>query len=107
MSITQLSPEQLHETYANKHNWLLLDVREPHEFAYAHINGSTPLPLSQLPVRYTELPQDQDIVIICHHGMRSMQACMFLEQYGFNKLYNLQGGIDAWSVKCDPTVPRY
>ena len=86
---------------------MLVDVREPNEFAFAHIQGSLHIPLRQLPERTQELDPEQDIVVLCHHGMRSQQACLFLEQYGFSNLYNLKGGIDAWSLNCDPTVPRY
>ena len=86
---------------------MLLDVREPNEFAFVHIEGSLHIPLRQLPERVDELEKEQDIIVICHHGMRSQQACLFLEQYGFNRLYNLKGGIDAWSLICDPSMPRY
>lgn len=107
MPITQCTVKQLQERLQNGDTMLLLDVREPNEYAYAHIAGSIHIPLNQIPERIQELNNEQDIVVICHHGMRSQQACLFLEQYGFNQLYNLKGGIDAWSVSCDPTVPRY
>ncbi|QPK64655.1 rhodanese [Methylomonas sp. LL1] len=107
MPITQCTALQLQQRLENGDSVLLLDVREPNEFAFAHIQGSLHIPLRQLPERSQELDSAQDIVVICHHGMRSQQACLFLEQYGFDRLYNLKGGIDAWSVTCDPSVPRY
>lgn len=107
MPINQWSPQQLQQGLQEDRPLLLLDVREPNEFAYARIEGSQLLPLQQLPERLDELDADQDIVVICHHGMRSMQACMFLQEAGFDRLYNLRGGIEAWSVICDPSVPRY
>jgi rhodanese-related sulfurtransferase len=107
MPITQCTAKQLQLRLQNKDDLLLLDVREPNEFNYAHIEGSQLIPLHRLPEQAQELNADQDIVVICHHGMRSMQACQFLTQKGFNRLFNLQGGIDAWSVACDPTVSRY
>ena len=107
MPITQWSPQQLRQSLEDNQALLLLDVREPHEFDYAHIEGSVLIPLQQLPERLDELDAELDIVMICHHGMRSHQACMFLEHSGFKRLYNLKGGIDAWSMVCDPSVPRY
>jgi len=63
--------------------------------------------LNQLPQRLNELDKQQEIIIICHHGIRSQHAAQSLEQSGFSNISNLQGGIDAWSVLCDNTVPRY
>ncbi len=107
MPINQWSPLQLQQNLQENQSLQLLDVREPNEFAYAHIEGSLHIPLQQLPARMDELDAEQDLVVICHHGMRSQQACQFLQHSGFTRLYNLQGGIDAWSMACDPTVPRY
>jgi rhodanese-related sulfurtransferase len=107
MPISQWSPQKLQQTLLDKTPLLLLDVREDGEFAYAHIEGSLHIPLGQIPSRIDELNPDQDIVVICHHGVRSQQACQYLQQTGFTRLYNLQGGIDAWSVACDPAVRRY
>ena len=107
MSITQWSPKQLQQRLSEGSPVLLLDVREAKEFAYAAIENSVHIPLGLLPARYQELDKNQDIVAICHHGMRSMQACAFLQQKGFEQLYNLHGGIDAWSLNCDISVPRY
>lgn len=107
MPISQISATQLQQRLQNQDGLLLLDVREDHEFAYARIEGSLHIPLRQLPEQIEQLDADQDIVVICHHGVRSQQACLFMEQYGYQRLYNLQGGIDAWSLHCDPTVLRY
>ncbi len=86
---------------------VILDVREAWEISTAHIAGSLSIPLQSLASRHTELNSDAEIVCICHHGLRSARAAMLLETYGFAKLYNLQGGIDAWSQDVDPAVPRY
>ena len=107
MPISQISAPQLQQRLQNNDDLLLLDVREPNEYAYARIEGSKHIPLRQLPGSLDQLDAGQDIVVMCHHGMRSQQACLFLEQYGFERLFNLTGGIDAWSVQCDPTVSRY
>jgi rhodanese-related sulfurtransferase len=85
----------------------LLDVREPWEFETCKIAGSQSLPMRSIPQRLAELDSDAEIVAICHHGMRSMQVAAFLEQNGFGKLYNLQGGVAAWAVQVDPQMPTY
>lgn len=90
---------------------LLLDVREPWEVQLAAIRipeaGTLNLPMGQIPARLTELDPAQPILCICHHGMRSAQVVAFLERAGFESVYNLAGGIDAWSTRVDPAVPRY
>lgn len=93
------------------HRALLLDVREPWEVDTAALAlpgvATRHIPLSQLPDRLDELDPSQSIVCICHHGVRSRQVVAFLERQGYESVYNLAGGIDAWSALVDPTVPRY
>lgn len=86
---------------------LLLDVRENWEFATCHIAGSTQIPMHLVPIRANELPDDREIVCICHHGARSMQVASFLERNGFDKVTNLTGGVHAWAVQVDPSMPKY
>jgi|ERR1041385_6909773 adenylyltransferase/sulfurtransferase len=85
----------------------LLDVREPYEYSLAKIEGSVLVPLGTLPESLNQLDRNADIVAYCHHGMRSADAVGFLLQQGFSKVKNLVGGIDAWSIQVDPSVPRY
>lgn len=85
----------------------LVDVREPHEFEIAHIEGARLIPLNSLPARLSELDSSREIVLHCHHGQRSMRALEYLYSSGFRKLKNLRGGIDSWSRDVDPLVPRY
>ena len=85
----------------------LLDVREPHEYSMAKIEGSTLIPLGTLPTSLDQLNPNDEIVALCHRGMRSADAVGFLLQQGFSNVKNLIGGIDAWSVEIDPEVPRY
>ena len=85
----------------------LLDVRENWEFETCHIAGSTQIPMHLVPIRAGELPDDRDIICICHHGARSMQVAAFLERNGFEKITNLTGGIHAWAVQVDPAMPKY
>lgn len=86
---------------------LLLDVRENWEFATCHIAGSTQIPMHLIPIRVGELDDDREIVCICHHGARSMQVAAFLERNGFANVTNLTGGIHAWAVQVDLSMPKY
>jgi rhodanese-related sulfurtransferase len=85
----------------------LLDVREPWEFEHCRIVGAQSLPMASVPARMQELDPEADTVLICHHGMRSMQVAMFLERQGFARLYNLTGGVAAWAAQVDPAMPTY
>jgi rhodanese-related sulfurtransferase len=86
---------------------VLLDVREPWEYEKARIEGAGLIPMRELPARIAEIDAQRDVVAICHHGGRSMQAAVFLERQGFKRVHNLVGGIDAWSRTIDPAVPLY
>lgn len=107
MSVKQLTVTALKKRLEQDEIPLLLDVREPYEFQYASITGSLLIPLQHIPQRLGELNRDRDIVVVCHHGMRSQQAAQYLTQAGFTRVANLSGGIDAWSCECDSSVPRY
>ncbi len=86
----------------------LLDVREPWEFQTAHIDGSTLMPMGDVPSRaHQELDPDAHIVTICHHGVRSLNVAVWLRNQGFEHAQSLSGGIDAWSALVNPAVPRY
>ncbi|MGB0909124.1 MAG: rhodanese-like domain-containing protein [Nitrospirales bacterium] len=85
----------------------ILDVREPHEYSMAKIEGSVLIPLGTLPNSLDKLNPDDEIVALCHKGMRSADAMGFLLQQGFSNVKNIVGGIDAWSVEVDQSVPRY
>ena len=105
----QITPVQLAEWLqdASRPAPFLLDVREPSEFAYCAIPGSVPMPMASVPARAQELPDDVDIVVICHHGARSMQVAAFLAARGFAHVANVAGGINAWSAELDPSIPLY
>jgi rhodanese-related sulfurtransferase len=107
MTIQQISPVALQERLANDEMLLLLDVREPHEFSFTHIRGSVSIPLSLIPLRLNELDPEQEIVVICHHGIRSQQAAQYLQKQGFRHILNLSGGVAGWASECDLTMPRY
>jgi rhodanese-related sulfurtransferase len=86
---------------------LLLDVREPWEFAICHIDGSRLLPMREIPNAVQDLDIEQEIVVICHTGVRSLQVCYFLQHEGFTKVMNLSGGVHAWATTIDPQMPTY
>ena len=86
---------------------LLLDVREPWEFEICRIAGAQPMPMRSVPARLDELDPAQEIVVICHHGMRSAQVCAFLAHQGFERVINLSGGVHAWAGQVDPAMARY
>lgn len=105
----QLTPTDLQAWLDDKDRQppVLLDVREPHEFKYCRIEGSRSMPMASVPARLAELERAAPVVVICHHGGRSMQVAMFLEQQGFAEVINLAGGVNAWSLQVDSSMPRY
>ena len=106
----QMAVEELRAHCAARPS-LLLDVREAWEVALAviRIEGAEwlDIPMNQLPAHLSALDRTRSIVCICHHGVRSAQVVAFLDRHGFESVYNLAGGIDAWSTRVDANVPRY
>ncbi len=102
-----ISPKELKARLEKGDNLVLLDVREQWEYDLAKLAGSILIPLGTLPQSMAKLDRKAEIIAICHHGMRSADATNFLLQQGFTSVKNLVGGIDAWSVQVDGTVPRY
>ncbi len=86
---------------------LVLDVREAWEVAICALPNSLNIPLGSIPARFEEIPEDRQVVALCHHGMRSLQATRWLRGRGFDNVVNLQGGVDAWSRLIDPSLPTY
>ena len=86
---------------------LLLDVREPWEFDVCHIDNSINIPMGQIPARLQELPADGEVVVICHHGVRSQQVIQFLQPQTSLELINLDGGVDAWARNVDRDMSVY
>jgi rhodanese-related sulfurtransferase len=104
----EITVDQLKALLATEHPPLLLDVREPWEHATAHIEPSTLIPMNDIPGRaHQELDEEAHLLVLCHHGMRSLSVAAWLRQQGFDKAQSVSGGIDAWSRTIDPTVPRY
>jgi rhodanese-related sulfurtransferase len=86
---------------------LLIDVREPWEFELCRIAGAINVPLQRLPAHLEDFDSQADIVMICHHGMRSLYAAEFLRERGFFNVLNLTGGIARWAHEVDPSMPQY
>lgn len=104
----QFSPTQLKNHLETAESQpVLLDVRELWEFDTCHLEGSLHIPMGEITRRLDELPNDQEIVVICHHGIRSMQVARFLLHNGFEKVINLSGGVDGWAKDVDPDMPLY
>jgi rhodanese-related sulfurtransferase len=102
----KLDVEQLKEKH-DRGEVLLLDVREHDELRIASLPGALHIPMHQVPTRLGELPRDRPIACLCHHGARSAQVQGFLMKQGFAEVYNVAGGINAWSQRIDPSVPKY
>lgn len=102
-----ISPAELKERMERADPFQLIDVREEEEYEIARIEGARLLPLSRFPEWAGTLDPEAEIVFMCHHGIRSAQVCSYLAREGFTRLYNLAGGIDAWSWEVDRGVPRY
>jgi rhodanese-related sulfurtransferase len=107
--IPQLRVTDLHDRITAGEKIVLVDVRQPEEYAICHLPDSILLPLGELSLRTDELdvPKDATIVVYCHHGVRSLTGTHLLMRAGFTNVASLSGGIEAWSVFVDPTVPRY
>lgn len=85
----------------------VLDVREPWEVAFAAFPGALAVPMREIPARVAELPRDVPLVVLCHHGSRSLRVTYWLRAQGMAQAVNLRGGIDAWSSQIDATIPAY
>ena len=105
--IPQLTPQQLQDKLSASSDILLLDVREPEEAALCRLPNSILIPMNELSMRQNELPDGKEIIVYCHHGIRSLHTAMYLADAGFENLFNLQGGIDAWALQVDGTMARY
>jgi adenylyltransferase/sulfurtransferase len=105
--VADVEPAQVARWLAEGRGVTLLDVREGYEYAIGHLEGAILLPLNQLVEHYGELSAETEYVVYCHHGIRSAQAGKFLQRRGYGRVWNLAGGIDAWSRLIDPSIPRY
>lgn len=107
--ISQIAPSELHAWRADaaRPAPLVVDVREPWELERCALSDSVHVPMHELPARLAELPRGRDVVVVCHHGVRSRLAARFLAGAGFDPVWNLAGGVEAWAADVDPALTRY
>ena len=106
-NVPAIEAEQLRDLLKTPAPPFIVDVRDKWENELCSLPGSVLIPLRDLPNRLGELPKDRTIVCHCHHGGRSSRATAFLREQGFDKAFNLTGGIHAWSLRIDPAVKTY
>jgi sulfur-carrier protein adenylyltransferase/sulfurtransferase len=106
-TVPEISPVEVKKWMDEKKPFVLVDVREPHEFQICRIPGSTLIPLGDVPKRMNELNSADEIVVHCRSGVRSAKAVELLMKSGFRKIHNLKGGVLAWSDQVDPSLPKY
>ncbi|MFL5639777.1 MAG: molybdopterin-synthase adenylyltransferase MoeB [Gemmatimonadaceae bacterium] len=105
--VREITPRALAERLRRGDPLDLIDVREPYEWRIARIDGARLLPLARLGTTFTEMSRERDLVLYCHHGSRSRAAAEFLAEQGFQRVWNLSGGIDRWSAEVDPSIATY
>ncbi len=103
----ELTPMEYKQLRDSKAEHVLLDVRQPWEIAKASIENSKHLPFTELIENIDELPREEKIIVYCHHGIRSLNVCVFLREQGFKDVLSLAGGIDAWAQQIDQGIPLY
>ena len=107
MDDLQILPLEVKRRLDQGEKLLLVDVREPAEFQICHIEGAKLIPLGALTSQLQFLPDDEDVICYCHHGIRSLDAAVWLRQQVMERAKSLAGGIERWSLEIDPNVPRY
>ncbi len=106
----EVSPQQAKDRLARDEHSILVDVREPGEFAISKIPGSRLIPMQYVPTQLSQLREwaaESDLLVLCHHGVRSLQVVNWLRQQAIPNCYSVAGGIDGWSHDVDPQIPRY
>jgi rhodanese-related sulfurtransferase len=107
MNDLEITPRKVKERLDRGEKLMLVDVREPHEHAICHIEGSVLIPMGTVPANLQKLDVDEDVICFCHHGMRSLDVANWLRSRGVASAKSMAGGIDRWSLEIDPKVPRY
>jgi rhodanese-related sulfurtransferase len=107
MDDMEISAKEVNERVARGDRLLLVDVREQWEYDLSKISGAKLIPLGTLPANLNTLRDADEVICYCHHGMRSLDAAVWLRQQGVESAKSMAGGIERWSVEVDPQVPRY
>jgi adenylyltransferase/sulfurtransferase len=103
----EVAPGEVKDKLALEEKFIFVDVREKWEYDTTHIEGSVLIPLREIPANLARLEAEDEIVLFCHHGMRSLDAAAWLRSQGVKGARSMAGGIDRWSAEIDPNVPRY
>jgi len=103
----EITPREVKDLLVRDEKLLFVDVREPWEYQTTHIEGSVLIPLGQIPSNLARLENAEQLVLFCHHGMRSLDAAAWLRAQGVEGAKSMTGGIERWSTEVDPSVPRY
>jgi rhodanese-related sulfurtransferase len=103
----EITPCEVKDLLARDDKVLFVDVREPWEYQTTHIEGSVLIPLGQIPSNLARLENAEQLVLFCHHGIRSLDAAAWLRAQGVESARSMAGGIERWSTEIDPSVPRY
>jgi rhodanese-related sulfurtransferase len=106
----EIPPQEAQNRLMKGSGALLIDVREPEEFALAKVEGSQLIPMQTVPAQLQKLEQmadDNTLLVLCHHGVRSLQVVTWLRRQGIENCYSVAGGIDRWSREVDGSIPQY
>ncbi|MGH9721734.1 MAG: rhodanese-like domain-containing protein [Bryobacteraceae bacterium] len=104
----EISPQEVKQRMAAGENLRIIDVREPFEFQQARIEGSELIPMGSVPQALPSLEDSEALlVVLCHHGIRSLRVTSWLREHGVERCCSMAGGIDRWSIEVDPRIPRY
>jgi adenylyltransferase/sulfurtransferase len=103
----EISPRELSELLAQSKRFLLVDVREKWEYEISRMEGAVLIPMNEIPASLTRLRDAGEIVLYCHHGLRSFDAAAWLRSKGVEGARSMSGGIERWAMEIDPRVPRY
>jgi len=107
MANLEITPRETKDLLARDKQVLFVDVREQWEYDTAHIDGSVLIPMREVPGNLQRIENSEQVVVFCHHGMRSLDVAAWLRTQGVDGVRSMAGGIDGWSTEIDPTVPRY
>lgn len=103
----EITVEELKNRKENGDNFILLDIREPHEYYMADLDGTTRIPFGELPEKLSELNKNEEIIVMCRSGNSAGDAVQLLDENGFDKAFRLSGGINEWAAKIDPSMSQY
>lgn len=103
----EITPAELAALRGRPEACVIVDLREPWEVAICHLPDALHLPFAELADRAGSLPRDRPMVVVCHAGVRSLNAVRYLRECGFGRATSLRGGLDAWAIEIDPGMPRY